>query len=188
MCKIYRTFKYRLLPSKAQHRRLEEICESQRVLYNAALEERMDCYRKTGKGRSYMDQCKAVTELRKTEEYSGIALNIQRWTLKRLDDSYQGFFRRGGFPRFKGYTRWKAFGFAELCGFSIKDKKVRIKGIPTPIRAHMHRPLLGEIKSCVFRRDLKGWYICLQCAIPATEAQHIGPEIGIDVGLESFAT
>ena len=57
----YRTFKYRLLPTKKQHSVLFAICESQRQLYNAALQERIDCYKKTGKGRSYFYQCKGVT-------------------------------------------------------------------------------------------------------------------------------
>ena len=48
------SYKYRLLPSKRQHRALEAILESQRQLYNAALEERIDCYQKTGKSLTYM--------------------------------------------------------------------------------------------------------------------------------------
>jgi putative transposase len=40
---------------------------SQRELYNAALEERIDCYRKTGKTRTYIDQRKAATPPAKAE-------------------------------------------------------------------------------------------------------------------------
>lgn len=183
----FRTFKYRLLPTRSQHKRLEEICASQRILYNAALEERIDCYKKTGKGRSYIDQCKAVTELRQDDQYSQIPANLQRWTLKRLDDAYKGFFKRGGFPRFRGKDRWKAFGFNEFSGIRFDGKRVKFKGCPS-IKVHVHRPLKGEIKSCVFRRDVKGWYICFQCAVPIEKKHHTGQEIGIDVGLESFAT
>lgn len=45
---IILSFKYRLLPTRAQHRALERILEDQRQLYNAALQERIECYRKTG--------------------------------------------------------------------------------------------------------------------------------------------
>ena len=62
------SFKFRLLPSKRQHAALARILEDQRHLYNAALQERIDVYRKTGRGRSYMDQCKALTEWRATDE------------------------------------------------------------------------------------------------------------------------
>ena len=50
------TYRYRLLPSKRQHAALTGLLDGQRALYNAALEERIDCYRKTGKGISYIDQ------------------------------------------------------------------------------------------------------------------------------------
>ena len=53
--------------------------EDQRQLYNAALEERIDCYRKTGKGRTYFDQCKALTECRRDlPEMAECPVAIQR--------------------------------------------------------------------------------------------------------------
>ena len=89
------TYRYRLLPLKSQHRALERLCGMQRELYNAALEERIDCYRKTGKTRTYIDQCKALTECRhELPDMGELSVNLQRWTLKRLDDAFQGFFRR----------------------------------------------------------------------------------------------
>ena len=62
------TFRYRLLPAKRQHRALEQILEAQRQLYNAALEERIGAYRKTGLTRTYIDQTKALTEWRGSDE------------------------------------------------------------------------------------------------------------------------
>ena len=100
------TYRFRLLPLKSQYRALERLCAAQRELYNAALEERIDCYRKTGKTRTYIDQCKALTQCRKQlPDMSELPANLQRWTLKRMDDAFQGFFRRlkarsgkAGFP------------------------------------------------------------------------------------------
>ena len=102
-------FRYRLLPSKTQHRALERILESQRQLYNAALEERIGAYRKAGKTLTYFDQTRGLTEWRRTDpEATQLPSNLQRATLKRLDEGYRGFFRRvkkgakPGFPRFRG--------------------------------------------------------------------------------------
>lgn len=89
------TFRYRLLPAKRQHRALEQILESQRQLYNAALEERIGAYRKAGVTRTYFDQCKALTEWRRSDpEAFELPVKLQRATLKRLDEAYRGFFRR----------------------------------------------------------------------------------------------
>src|SRR5687767_9172719 len=80
------TFRYRLLPTRRQHRVLEAIVENQRELYNAALEERIDAYRKFGITRTYFDQTKALTEWRRDDpEAAAIPANLQRATLKRLD-------------------------------------------------------------------------------------------------------
>ena len=52
----YRQIRYRLLPGKRSvYRWLERTLEDQRHLYSAALEERIDCYARTGKGRTYQD-------------------------------------------------------------------------------------------------------------------------------------
>jgi putative transposase len=131
------TYRYRLLPLKSQHRALERICDGQRVLYNAALQERIDCYSKTGKTRTYIDQCKALTQCRsELPDMGELPVNLQRRTLKRLDDAFQGFFRRlkacsgkAGFPRFRGKGRWEAFGFAQFSGIRFDGKRLRFAGI-----------------------------------------------------------
>jgi putative transposase len=165
------TYRYRLLPLKSQHRALERLCASQRELYNAALEERIDCYRKTGKTRTYIDQCKALTECRhELPDMGELPANLQRWTLKRLDDAFQGFFRRlkarngkAGFPRFRGKGRWEAFGFAEFSGIRFDGKRLRFAGMPGGLKVHLHRelPEHANVRSCVFRRDGSGWFVCL---------------------------
>jgi putative transposase len=193
---VFLTYRYRLLPLKSQHRALG-LCESQRELYNAALEERIDCYRKTGKTRSYIDQCKALTECRRDiPEIGALPANLQRWTLKRMDDAFQAFFRRvkarsgkAGFPRFRGKGRWDAFGFAEFKGVRFDGKRLRFAGIPGGLKLHLHRPLpdAPDIRSCVFRRDDRGWHVCLQIAVEAAEKRAVATAIGVDLGLKVFA-
>jgi len=191
------TYRYRLLPLKSQHRALERLCAAQRELYSAALEERIDCYRKTGKTRTYIDQCKALTVCRhELPDMGELPPNLQRWTLKRLDEAFHGFFRRvkvrgekAGFPRFRGKGRWQAFGFAEFSGIRFDGKRLRFAGMPGGLKVHLHRELSedADIRSCVFRQDGSGWFVCLQVAVPTPEKRPIGSVIGVDLGLEVFA-
>jgi putative transposase len=142
------TYRYRLLPLKSQHRALERVCAAQRELYNAALEERIDCYRKTGKARTYIDQCKALTACRHAlPEMGELPAALQRWTLKRIDDAFQGFFRRlkarsgkAGFPRFRGKGRWEAFGFSEFRGIRFDGKRLRFAEMPGGAQAALTPP------------------------------------------------
>lgn len=193
---MFLTYKYRLLPSKRQHRALEAICEAQRVLYNAALEERIDCYRKTSEGRTFIDQTKALTTCRRDlPEMAALPVALQRWTLKRLDDAFAGFFRRVkhggkvGFPRFRGRGWWTSFGFTEFSGIRFDGKRLRFKGMPSSVKLHLHRslPKDSDIHSCVFKRDGHGWYVCFQVAVKPAEKRVVSNAIGIDLGLKAFA-
>lgn len=103
------THRYRLLPAKHQHRALEQIVESQRQLYNAALEERIDAYRKAGVTRTYIGQTKALTEWRQSDpDGSALPANLQRATPKASGRGLQGILpqskecRKAGFSTFSG--------------------------------------------------------------------------------------
>ena len=192
---VFLTYKYRLLPTKRQYAALADILESQRILYNAALQERIDRYRKTGKSLGYMGQCKSLTELHQDPSYTTVPVKLQRWTLKRIDDAYNGFFRRikikgenPGFPRYKVKSRWRSFGFNEFKGIHLRNNRLRFGGLPGTIRVHMHRkPPQGIPLSCTFTRDIKGWVVCLNYHLPKTLLQTTGSHVGIDMGLTTLA-
>jgi putative transposase len=190
------TNRYRLLPTKQQHRALEAILESQRQLYNAALEERIDAYRKAKVTRTYFDQAKALTEWRQEDpEASALPANLQRATLKRLDEAYNAFFRRvksggkPGFPRFRGKGWFDSFGFCEFRGISMRAGKLRFKSMPGALRVHLHRPIpvKAVIRCCVFRRDVKGWTVGLAAEQPAPPLREGERAVGVDLGITTFA-
>jgi putative transposase len=190
------TYQYRLLPTKQQYRALGAILESQRQLYNAALEERIDAYRKANVTRTYFDQSKALTQWRHEDpEASALPVNVQRATLKRLDEAYKGFFRRvksggkPGFPRFRGKGWFDSFGFREFCGISMRGGRLRFKRMPRALRIHLHRPMPTDavVKSCVFRRDVKGWTVGLAAEIPTPPLREGERGVGVDLGITTFA-
>jgi putative transposase len=189
------TFHYRLLPSKAQHRALEHILESQRQLYNAALEERIGAYRKAGRTLTYFDQSKGLTEWRNSDaEASHLPLNLQRATLKRLHDAYQGFFRRvhtggtPGFPRFRGRGWFDSFGFREFVGITLKNGRLHFRGMPRGLRVHWHRELPRPcIRSCTFKRDNAGWTVGFTTEMKEGDPRDARAAVGIDLGLKTFA-
>jgi putative transposase len=185
-------FRYRLLPTKAQHRALERILESQRQLYNAALEERIGAYRKAGKAITYFDQSKSLTELRRDDaDFSSIPVSLQRATLKRLEEAYRGFFRRvkaggkPGFPRFRGKGWFDSFGFREFSGITLDNLRLRFKGMPGRLRIHWHRELTGSsIKNCIFKRDGRGWYVAFAVEVAPAVPRKTGRAVGVDLGIE----
>jgi putative transposase len=196
---MYLNYRYRLVPTKRQHRALEHILETQRQLYNAALEERIEAYRKAGIKRTYIDQTRALTEWRQSDpEASALPVTIQRATLKRLDNAYNNFFRRvrkgatPGFPRFRGKGWFRSFGFREFgprVGISLRGAKMHFKGMPGGLRVHFHRPLPLDctIRGCTFRRDSKGWSAIFGVNLPALPEREFVHAVGIDLGITTFA-
>lgn len=192
-----RTCWYRLLPTARQHRALEEILESQRLLYNAALQERADAWRKAKASITCYDQCKSLTLVRANDPdgYGATPLRLSRGTLLRLDAAFQGFFRRvkagqtPGFPRFKPMSRWHSFSFSEFSGVRFQGGRLRFKGMPGSLKVHLHRPLpqKPEFLSCQVRRNAKGWSVSLQVGHTTNLEAHPGPAIGVDLGVEKFA-
>lgn len=182
---LIRTFRFRLKPTRAQHNRLREALEHCRHLYNAALEERIDCYHKTGKGRSFMDQCRALTELRADPAYCQFAAVMQRGALRQVDHAYSAFFKRGGFPRFKGGDRFKSVSWPQKDGWRF-DGQFSAKGIGA-VRVQQHRALPSTPISARIKREGRHWHLFLACQIEGGAENDNGEAIGLDLGLSSFA-
>ena len=184
----FRQVTYRLLPRRRGNwRLLERTLEAQRVLYNAALEERIDCHRKTGRTSSYFDPCTGLTERHKAlPAMAAVSVKLQRGTLKRLDEAYKGFFRRAraggaGFPRFKGRRHWNSIAVAE--GVKVAGGRLRVPGFGwLAIRRRGGNPYPdGEARSAVLKREGGKWYavICFAVSVPVPEDD--GTIVGLDM-------
>lgn len=180
---MIRTYRFRLKPTAAQHNRLRAALDRSRDLYNAALAERIDCYRKTGKGRSYFDQTAALGELRK--DGAIFAWAMEAAPLKAVDLAYKAFFKRGGFPRFKGREWFKSIGWTKREGWKVAGGKFYGKGIGS-IRLQQHRPLPSEPKTARIKRTGRHWFVYLTCEVEAAANDNTAA-IGLDLGLSTFA-
>jgi putative transposase len=70
-----------------------------------------------------------------------------------------------------------------LVGNQLKLSKIGSIGIK------MHRPIEGEIKTCTLRRNASGdWDVCFSCEVDIKPLAPKEKAIGIDMGLEHFAT
>ena len=101
------TYTYKAKLNAHTHRNLAEFLTQQRLLYNGALQERIDCYQKTGESVGLYDQRGSLTTIRHTDEWFR---KFDRWcqdsALVRVDRAFKRLFREGrGFPRFKSVKR-----------------------------------------------------------------------------------
>lgn len=190
---------YRLYPSKRQYEQLDRVLELHRDLYNAALAERIDAWKKRGLSVGYTDQCRELTEARSEyEDISSLNAQSQQVTLKRVDLAFKGFFRRlknrsakAGFPRFKSAKRFQGFGYkTHGDGWRLhseqKHGRIRLSGVGmVKIRGKARTP--GKPKTCeiIKRRGL--WYasVTMDCSPKRKKGQK---RSGLDWGLKRFAT
>jgi len=188
-----KTFKYRLYTSSIQEISLDNQLGEARHLYNAALQERRDAW-KHGVSLNYYDQANQLKDIRGAGNLTLANFSSCQDVLRRVDKTYQSFFRRvkagqkAGYPRFKGRDRFGSYTFPvwkDGCHIT-EDHRLKVQGVGL-IKIKMHRPITGNIKTLSLKRESGKWYACfsVMADIPV-DIPHSGA-IGIDIGLISFA-
>jgi putative transposase len=191
---MIRTYRYPLEPTRSQEETFAAWLHACQQLYNAALEHRRDAWRKQRVGINLYQQQLELTMLRAADPaWANVPVWIARSALKRLDRAFQGFFRRvktgqtSGYPRFRSSERYDSFDLGSNTS-RVDGNRVCIPKLGM-VRFRMYRELLGEIKLVTIRRSAGKWYICFSCDLgPAPEKLPVRNAVGIDVGLEAFAT
>jgi putative transposase len=188
------TFKYRLYPTNAQSEflagELQDACD----LYNAALDERRSAWKYCRKSINYYDQANQLKAMRADGCLTLANFSCCQDVLRRVKKAFDGFFRRlkagenPGYPRFRSFRRYDSVTFPSYGdGCRLLDNgKLRIQGAGH-IKVKLHRPLEGTVKTVTIKREAGRWFACFSVARNATPLAPNDAEIGIDVGLESFA-
>jgi putative transposase len=191
---VKRAYQYRLYPTQKQSKALEQLLMAGSRLYNAGLEHRLICWRQCRKPIWYLDQAADLTAIRTEHPDIGL-LNFSacQQVLRRLDRVYREFVKgKRGRPRFKPLERFRSleFRFGDGSGLT-KTGRLRIQNAgEIRIRWHRRLPEGSHIKDLVLTHHRDGkWFVTFRFEVsPPTPPAHTGPAVGIDVGLESFAT
>lgn len=190
---VRRAFKYRIYPSKAQASLFSSWLEICWELYNGVIEERREAWR-CGISVTFKTQSAQLPEIKKIRPeietlYSQVLQNV----LHRVDFAFQAFFRRvkngeiPGYPRFKSRDRYDSFTFPQNIAFSVRGKLLRLSKLGH-VKIKLHRPIEGTPKTCSIKREAGKWYAVFSCDdVPARDFPFTENEVGIDVGIESFA-
>ena len=191
---VRKSFQYRLRLTKKQIRALQAQLDECRWLYNLLLEQRKLAHEDLGISLSKYEQSMLLPLLKEereslTQVHSQVLQNV----VDRLDKAFQAFFRRckagekPGFPRFRGMHRYNSFCYPQS-GFSLVGNELKLSKLGN-FRVKMHRPIEGEVKTCTLRRTASGdWEVSFSCEVNVEPLPPKKEAIGIDVGLEHFAT
>ncbi len=188
------TFRYRLYPTPAQETALHATLGECRWLYNRLLEERKLAWEETETNVRLYDQVNRIPALKpERPTLDRVHSQVLQNVTTRIDLAFKAFFRRvkagekPGYPRFRGAGWYDSFCYPGS-GHKVEGQRVFLSRIGH-VKAIIHRPLEGKIKTCCVKRTGTGkWYATFACEIEDAPLPASESAVGIDVGLASFAT
>lgn len=194
---MLKAYQYRLYPTKAQVSTLNRTFDLCRKVYNNTLALRRDSWDYESKSVSLFETNKELTSWKQdhpalSSVYSQVLQNVQ----VRVDLAFKAFFQRvkhggdkAGYPRFKSFGRYDSITYPQT-GFNLDvQHQIVYASKIGKIRAAIHRPVEGTIKTMTIRRSCAGkWYVSFAVEHEPEIRLHTGEEVtGIDLGLTTFA-
>lgn len=183
-------YRYRLYPSQKQENKLFNTFNICKNIYNELLELSISVYKESNVTLNRYDFNKLLTGLY-PEVFSQVKQNVS----DRVHKAFQNFFRRvkdpsykkKGFPRFK--SRINSITYTQSGFKFLSDKRLYASKIGSiPIVLH-HIPK-GKVKTLTIKRNrVEQWFAIFTCEVDVKPVKNTSKkEIGIDVGITSFAT
>ena len=182
-------FRYRIYPSGNQKKKLLDTFKACKTIYNELLNLSINTYKETGKGLFKYDFNKLLTN-----KYKNTHSQVKQNVSDRVHKSFSNFFRRiknrsknKGFPRFKSTIKsitYPQFGFK-----FVNEKRLYVSKIGN-VQVIIDRIPKGKIKTMTVKRNKADqWFAIFSCEVEIPITLHQSKEsVGIDVGLENFAT
>lgn len=167
--------KVRLYPPPAQEVAFRQIAGCCRMVFNLGLEQRRDFWRahkrEVGKHISWMGQKREVTVLKSDPECAwlkSVPAHCLQMALHDLDTAFQRFFNGlGGYPKFRKRGDGDRFTFPDRKQIVVKEGRDGLLVLPKfgktksdngPIRARIHRPLQGQVRSVTISCRGDRWF------------------------------
>lgn len=194
---MFLSYRFRLFTTAAQETALNDMLGAFCDLYNAALQQRIEAYRRQGVSLRYGNQAAELKAVRAADDaLFEFSFTAEQQVLRRLDKAFRAFFRRlkrgdkPGFPRFRSKSRFDSAEFRVGDGMTIrKSRRLGVVGIPGEIKVRWHRdiPTGAKLGAAVISRSCGKWHVCFQVELPETgHIERTFAPVGVDLGLTSL--
>ncbi len=204
---LHKAVQVRLYPTKEQQIQLAQTFGCARWWWNYALNKSIETYKETGKGLGQVALNALLPRLKKEKDTEWLAdcySQVLQATTLNLTTAYKNFFeKRAGFPKFKSKHGKQSIQYPQnvkivdsnvnaSASFSIdpeRSRGVKLPGNIGVVKAKIHRPIEGKIKTVTVSKTPSGKYF----ASILTEVEGENPSTtegkiyGVDLGLKHFA-
>lgn len=162
-------------------------------LYNAALADRRDMYKRWGISVDYFDQQNCLPDFKKDwPEYAELGSQTLQATVKRVDFAYQRFFKGlGGYPKFKASRRYSGWTYPNKQSWSVesdgKNGYLDLRDLGLRLQMRGQARTWGSPTTCTIFYRNGNWYasITVKC-LPIRETGD--GVIGLDLGCKDAVT
>ena len=170
-----KAYKYRIYPNSEQAELIQKTFGCVRFVYNHFLADRITAYKENGESRSFYQQSKMLTDLKKENIWlKEPDKNSLQCALRNLNTAYQNFFRnvnKGGTPGFPKFKRKKD---------NQKSYQTMANGnLVRLAEKHIKLPKLGLVKAKICRQLPEGARI-----LNATVTQEPSGKYFVSIGFE----
>jgi putative transposase len=188
----HQAVKVRLYPTTEQQEILSQHFGCSRWWWNHALNLCIETYKATGKGLTQVALNKFLPHLKKekeTEWLSECYSQVLQATTLNLVTAYKNFFEgRAKYPRFKAKKNRQSIQYPQ--SVKIVDSCLKFPGRVGIVKAKLHRPIEGKIKTVTVSMTPSGKYYA--SVLMESEGDNRAPSTdgkvaGIDLGLKDFA-
>lgn len=191
---MFKGYKYRLLPTEEQKIKLNNAMGACRFIYNLSLETKIRAWESGRVNLSAYDLMKQLTELKKSGLADWLkeipALPVYQ-AISNLDKAFKGFFKGGGFPKFKKKSNAQSIHFRQ--SLKLEEGKIRLERIGwVMFIQHRQMPDGVNIRSATVSVTPSGVYfvsVLVDTNDITPEKSVVKPEtaVGIDLGIKTFA-
>jgi len=182
--------KVRIYPNKKQELALAKNFGCVRFVWNYYLNKTNNQYLETGKGMTYCDMAKDLTQLKKQLDFEWLAeataATLQQ-SLKNLESAFKNFFsKRTKFPKFKSKNKKQSIRYPESC--SIRNKGIKLPKLGV-VKAKISQVINGKIKSVtVSKTSTDKYFAAILFEMDDSTTIEKLKISGIDLGLSSLVT
>ncbi|CAM2159364.1 putative insertion element transposase InsQ (plasmid) [Pararobbsia alpina] len=186
-------FKFELMPTGEQARKMRQFAGACRFVYNKALALQKENHEAGGKFIGGFAMKKRFTEWRSGSEapwLSDAPRHPCDEAILALDRAYKAFFEgRMSFPRFKRKGEHDGFTYPDKKQIKLDRENGRVF-LPKLgyVRYRNSRDVLGEVRSATVSLRAGKWYVSILTAREVEAPVPHGPAVGIDVGVARFVT
>jgi len=188
--KINKAYKFRIYPTKSQIEYIENCFNACRYVYNISLDCEKQLYELGAKsnlsafGLTYHLKYYKISSPW-LNNFDSLALAFE---MDNLSQSYQNFFKGGGFPKFKSKRDSKQ-SFRTRQKISVGENLIKIPKLKTSIECVIHRNIEGKPKQMTISRENGKYYVSIMTEIEKDiKPVLIRSEVGIDIGVKHFLT